>query len=658
MILCNNCKKHIHNVNELNECAVCNLAMHTHCSNWMCINCYTNNFPYGNVTNEVEFINCLDNNIVNNDLYTLPQVDHLNFNLMDLNTIHDMLPLRDVDPDVNYFNTVNWENLRSDYHTENTFNDGFKKMLGDSQNFSIMHLNIRSVHKNFSNFEHYLHNINVPFKIIGLTETWTSDSTLGRYKYDNHVLYENCRPRKKGGGVALYISDDYSSSLRQDLSIMNDSIESLFVEVEGTEVSNNNTIVGVIYRPPKGDLELFLNTINEMLLKLNQENKTLYIMGDFNLDLLKINQHRYTATFIETMLSHSLLPMINKPTRIKNDSETLIDNIFCNKINDHCLFNAVLLTDISDHFPIVSITKAETNQRVEEYISKRLYNQETIKNFKDKLNEVDWDDVLNLQDCQSSFSLFHKRFCQYFNECFPIVRIKIGYRNRKPWLTPALKKSIKVKNKLYGLSIKSSTVFNINKYLDYKRKLQNLLRRSERNHYEELFRNNVGNIKKSWEIIKEVINDKKKAKMSNKFLIDGSTISDNNVIAKAFNTFFANIGKTINDSIPNTNRDSSYYMSPMCPNSIFIQPTDNNDIHNIIVSLKNKSPGWDGVSPQLIKQISPNIINILVHIVNLSLNHGLFPSELKLAKVIPVFKGGDASQMNNYRPVSLLSVHP
>jgi hypothetical protein len=90
--------------------------------------------------------------------------------------------------------------------------------------------------------------------------------------------------------------------------------------------------------------------------------------------------------------------------------------------------------------------------------------------------------------------------------------------------------------------------------------------------------------------------------------------------------------------------------------SILLRPTDTNKIINIIKDLKNTSPGWDNISPSVIKDSVHIIVGPLVHIINLSLSSGTFPKELKIAKVLPLFKSGDASFFNNYRPVSVLPV--
>ena len=79
---------------------------------------------------------------------------------------------------------------------------------------------------------------------------------------------------------------------------------------------------------------------------------------------------------------------------------------------------------------------------------------------------------------------------------------------------------------------------------------------------------------------------------------------------------------------------------------MYLIPTDCREISNIIKLLKVSSQGWDDISSKVVKSTSV--------LFNLSLQQGVFPSQLKIAKVIPLFKDGDKSLVNNYRPVSLL----
>ena len=101
------------------------------------------------------------------------------------------------------------------------------------------------------------------------------------------------------------------------------------------EVCNNchsNLLCGIIYRHPNGDLERFIEYLSSTADRINQENKTCVIMGDFNIDLLKLESHSGTDSFLNTLGSHFFQPYILQPTRITDHSATLIDNIFFNSI--------------------------------------------------------------------------------------------------------------------------------------------------------------------------------------------------------------------------------------------------------------------------------------------------------------------------------------
>ena len=77
-------------------------------------------------------------------------------------------------------------------------------------------------------------------------------------------------------------------------------------------------------------------------------------------------------------------------------------------------------------------------------------------------------------------------------------------------------------------------------------------------------------------------------------------------------------------------------------------------IRNVIISLKDSSPGWDHLSPFVMKQCVDTYVEPITVLINNSFYHGIFPGELKLAKVVTIFKSDDSSNINNYRPISVL----
>src|SRR6218665_699891 len=91
----------------------------------------------------------------------------------------------------------------------------------------------------------------------------------------------------------------------------------------------------------------------QLLNNLTKQSKQLYLVGDFNIDLLKSENHVPTDEFVSSLYCHLLLPLIYRPTRIISDSLTLIDNIVTSNWSK-VLDSAIVISDISDHLPILT----------------------------------------------------------------------------------------------------------------------------------------------------------------------------------------------------------------------------------------------------------------------------------------------------------------
>ena len=97
-------------------------------------------------------------------------------------------------------------------------------------------------------------------------------------------------------------------------------------------------------------MKTFNDHIDQIMQKISNKNKLLFLMGDFNVNLLNYESHIDTNDFINTMISHYLLPHILHPTRVTNHSETVIDNIFSNNTS-YEIISGNIISQISDHFP-------------------------------------------------------------------------------------------------------------------------------------------------------------------------------------------------------------------------------------------------------------------------------------------------------------------
>ena len=123
-----------------------------------------------------------------------------------------------------------------------------------------------------------------------------------------------------------------------------------------------NITVGVMYRPPNTNVDKFNESLCELCDVINPSNKNVYIVGDFNIDLLKHNDHSSTNEFIDTIYGYSLIPSITRPTRVTSHTSTLIDNILCSLAeHKHNVFKGILSTNISYHYPVFFIDPTYTD---------------------------------------------------------------------------------------------------------------------------------------------------------------------------------------------------------------------------------------------------------------------------------------------------------
>lgn len=297
-------------------------------------------------------------------------------------------------------------NLQCDYFVENTFNNKCENVDLSDDTFSMIHLNIRSAVKNLDNFSNFLDILMHKFMFIGLSETWFNDVTVSRYNLDGYQMESVYRTSTRGGGVSLLIMNALHYCVRNDLCINNDIVQILFIEIDKVSISKDrNILIGVLYRPPNTDIKLFNEFLDEYLTKINNEKKYVYLMGDFNLNLLNEKSHTLTSEFVDIMFENTLFPLITKPTRVAKATATLIDNIFCNDIEISKYINGIFYTDISDHYPIFCININCLNSKNDCIIKTRQYTQKNIENFKTKLTDTDWSIIYESNNANEAFTL-------------------------------------------------------------------------------------------------------------------------------------------------------------------------------------------------------------------------------------------------------------
>ena len=568
-------------------------------------------------------------------------------------TTYDQSALNKIDPDINYLNAQNSIN-DTQYYTETSF----MKKIGKTTNLSLFHLNIRSIPDHFLEFTSFLNVLNVELKVIALSETWIKAHHIS-YNLPNYNMEQNYRLKKRGGGVCLYLHNTLQYKVRDDLKLGNDpeTVNSIFVEVDKSSAdSRHNLIIGCIYRPPWLHLTEFNDLLSTILDMIVKENKIIFLLGDFNVNMApNIELSPDAEEFKNIFFSHHLFPLINKPTRETKHTATVIDNIFCNATSPLDICDVGILRPyISDHHGIFCVMNSEKSRDIKQSYVKRNFTKISIKEFIRCINRKIWDVIYHC-DIQTAFTRFQDVYNLNFEKCFPKKTYMINYKNRHPWMTANLRSLIIEKNRLRLLSHKNPGDLVITAELKQNRnQLTSDLRNAEIRYYSKQLELNKRDLTQSWKILKTIIGKgihKTAQKIS--FCINGNTVTESESIANEFNEFFTTIGSKLSSTISCTVNPMSYV--DIREHSIYIAPTTTTEIKQIIISLKNSSPGWDEIPAFLLKICSNFYVKPLTYLINKSIEEGIFPNELKLARVVPIFKSGNPSSIWNYRPISVLS---
>ena len=244
-----------------------------------------------------------------------------------------------------------------------------------------------------------------------------------------------------------------------------------------------NILLGSIYRPPNTNVKAFNKEINSIMGKIKLETHNDVVIGlDHNLDFLKSEKHTETANFIGSVLDNSLLPCITRSTWVSNNSATLIDNILVS-CNLHTIQrSAIIVHDISDHFPSLTILDGvNQNKRERQKIKKHILDDCTVNAIKSDLLAIDWTNLFNKQVLDADYNTFIKIFIDKLEEHVSLKEMVINDKQYlcEPWMTKGLHKCQKKQLRLYEKSLKSGNTEQVIKYKKYKTLLQKITRNSK-----------------------------------------------------------------------------------------------------------------------------------------------------------------------------------
>ena len=259
----------------------------------------------------------------------------------------------------------------------------------------------------------------------------------------------------------------------------------------------------------------------------------------------------------------------------------------------------------------------------------------------------------------AKYEHFLNLYSTLYEKNFPLLTKNVKIKDlENPWMSLGMKKSSRRKQKLYINFLKKKTENAENEYKSYKNVFEKLKKKAKQAHYLNLLNKHKNNSKMTWQIMKELTGKTKHnscnlPKMLSK---DGRTIYNANEIADEFNNLFTNVGPNLAEKIPQSDKSFKEYLSQ----SDILMENDELSFEEFEIAFnslkRNKASGIDGLNCNTIIDNYNEIKLPLFNIYQSSIKEGIFPDKLKIAKVTPIFKAGDAASLGNYRPISVLPV--
>jgi hypothetical protein len=513
--------------------------------------------------------------------------------------------------------------------------------------FGIIHQNIRCLTNKVYQLEAILQSVEL-MHVVCLTEHWKKSEELTSIKIMNYGLSSSyCRKNKIHGGASIHVHNTVKAA--ELSSLVNLSIE-MVIEIAAIEIVEYKLVIICIYRPPSGDVTVFLDRLSTLLNLINDEhvNNNTLVVGDFNINLLKESQNK--NKLLDLMRCSNLMPIVTCPTRSHNSSESCLDHAYSDieKIEF-----APLKTGISDHDgQVMTIEFQRKNgKNCVQMTDIRRITPHKFNCFWESLDLFNWEKIVNSgrepdQILDSVVNVFIHTYQQAFPKCKQSIR-KVS----KKWVTQEIISKKSILDDVKRLCNVFQGNISLNNFKDQFEELYNKLiicKRSE--HFKCEISKATNKAKAIWNVIRHETN----ASHGNITSIDTANPS---LLAEEISNFFINSVKYAQKrpDIELSMRLLGAYV-PKVDNCAVLEPFTIGEIYKLIKQIKPKcTKDIYEIPTDFLSKLPPSFIDILCHTMNMCLENGSYPETLKKIKVVPIYKGkGLKSDYKNYRPISII----
>lgn len=512
-------------------------------------------------------------------------------------------------------------------------------MSSQKNDIIALYLNSRSIRKKFESIQLIIQNYKPSF--IFMTETWIYKNEIEFYNFPNYNAVYSCR-NSKGGGCAIFLLETFEYTILEDSVFDGNHFLML-------NLTKQNLKLGVFYRKPNSDYQNFINFLDEKLFSSNK----LILLGDANINLL--NSDNKTGKYTDTVYSNgfNILNKIDKNSATRFDKRYRTPSIIDHVITDISNLNYEI--DLSDwpdfDHKIMTLNLKKllfmSHNNIQKYKKTFIDYDKLERNLKTKLNSINTTEI--------NFEVLHQILQVTIDECKTIKTKKYCNNINTGWFTKELADKIKERNRWYKLHGKyPNNLYIAKKFKESQKETKKMTYDNKKEHFSRKIVESEGNNRKTFKILNNILQRRtKKHNRIDKILNStGEEITDLQDISNELNKHFTEIAKHISkpkkySKVHDKNINVNFYLAK----------TSAEEISSVINDLKRSvSPGHDGISCDILKFLNKTISPYLSAVINKILDEGIFPQCLKWARITPVFKSGDKTDCNNYRPISVLNI--
>lgn len=512
-----------------------------------------------------------------------------------------------------------------------------------SRCLNIITQNIRSIYCNLDDLQLNLSQLSFEVDVLILTECWLNQNrpVPPISGYTSHFTQNTLN---KSDGVVAYISNSYQAHIT----------ELNLTHASGLQItSKEQTILGIYRSPSNLNTDHFITSIDAHLETIGS-HKNITILGDININIIAgpnetTNDRKNRLKYLDVLTSHGFQPGHCLPTR----GSRCLDHVLIKTDRNRDAFTAVLNTSITDHSMVLLRWPRVLNRNK---ATSKLTTTIDLESVGKSLAGTDLSRFVTYSDPNLLMSELIDLIQRELLLHTKMTVVPSSKRVLKPWLTSGALRCIRLRNNMQ-LKLKIDPHNEILKitFKRYRNFCTNLFRKLKNQYNRKKIEESTKNSKHLWSAINDITHYKT-PKTPNTSLLDQSEQPLNSL--NKINRFFTSIGRTLAEDILSAHSNQQY----CTPNintqlsSFVLLDSDALEVESILMSLdSNSASGWDGIPIKLLKCCKDLLAPILSHLTNLCFNTGEFPQALKRSVVTPVHKGGDTSDVNNYRPISVLT---